>query len=194
MMPAKSPTSNLLTWEAYLQEGYIPGRYDIVEGVRVALSGPTWEHQCIVGNLTAQLRLYEKTQRRGKAMMAPFDVLIRRQPQLQARQPDVFFISNEQLERGSGVPTRGVLEVAPELVVEIISDSETEARVEAKISDYIEIGVRECWRVWPETRTVEVLRLSSGGAEVVATYHDNETVRSLTFPDFAIAITLIFAL
>lgn len=53
--------------------------------------------------------------------------------------------------------------------------------------------LHECWRVWPETRTVELLRLSGEGAEVVATYHETEAARSITFPDLSFPVASIFA-
>jgi Uma2 family endonuclease len=189
-----SPTTDTLRYEDYLREGYVEGRYDIVEGVRICMPGATWEHQRTAGNLYDHFRQYERASGKGLTLFAPFDVLIRRLPRLQTRQPDLLFISHEQLAWVGGVPTGGVLEVAPELVVEIISDSETAARIEAKIQDYIEIGVRECWRVWPETRIVEVLRLSADGVEIVATYGENDTVESLTFPDLTLSVADIFAL
>lgn len=186
------PRSAEVTYEMYLTEGTVEGRYDIVDGARIPMPGATWEHQEIVGNIFVVFRDYQKGKNRGRALMAPFDVLIRRMPRLQTRQPDVLFISLARLAQG-GIPQKGFLAVAPELVVEVISDSETKQRVEDKLKDYVEIGVSECWRVWPETRTVEVLRLNAGGYEVAATYGENETVQSLTFLDLKVSVAAIFA-
>jgi Uma2 family endonuclease len=193
MTIAKIPRTPLLTYEEYLEEGYVEGSYDIVDGERIFMPGATWGHQQVAGNIYVGLRAYGATSRRGKALMAPFDVLIRRRPRLRTRQPDVFFISNEQLAASGGTPQLGVLEVAPELVVEVISDSETERRVEAKILDYCEIGVQEMWRVWPETRTVEVLRLTRDGATVSAVYGEADMIQSLTFSDLTLSVAAIFA-
>ena len=187
------PASKLLTYEEYIAEGVIEGRYDIVDGRRIFMAAPTWEHQDIVGNIYIGLRTYQAETGKGKALIAPFDVLIRRTPRLQTRQPDIFFISSEQLAKVGGVPKISFLEVAPELVVEIISDSETEQRVQAKITDYIEIGVRELWRVRPETHTVEVLRLTPDGPKVVAVYDETQTLQSLTFSDLTLSVAALFA-
>src|SRR5690242_11144265 len=87
--PPPSPPEDLLTYEAYMAEGYVEGRYDILEGVRIYMPGATWPHQDIVGNLLDALRKYARKTGHGKAITAPFDVLIRRLPRLRTRQPDV---------------------------------------------------------------------------------------------------------
>jgi Uma2 family endonuclease len=56
------------------------------------------------------------------------DVVIRAEP-LRVRQPDALFISNERLDQVGGEPEHGPLKAAPELVVEILSPSETRKRL-----------------------------------------------------------------
>jgi Uma2 family endonuclease len=46
-------------------------------------------------------------------------------------------------------------------VVEILSQSNSRADIESKLADYARIGVRECWLVAPQGRTVEVLELDA---------------------------------
>ena len=72
-------------------------------------------------------RGYTRASGVGKVITAPYDVLIRRLPKLQTRQPDVLLISWARLAQGGGVPKVGPLPVARELVVEILSDSETQS-------------------------------------------------------------------
>ena len=182
----------LLTFEAYLVEGEITGHYEIIEGERRFMPGPTWRHQRITGNLVELLRRYEKESRRGLALCAPFDVLIRRLP-LQVRQPDVLFISHSRLMAQGGIPDAGVLETAPELVVEIVSDSDTRRVLEAKIADYTAVGVAECWIVHPDAETVAVLRCSPSAVEETCVFRSGETVISPAFPDLVAAVTDVFA-
>ncbi len=127
-------------------------------------------------------------------LAAPFDVLIRRTPKLQTRQPDVdvLFISSRQLVQGGGIPAKGPLGAAPELVVEIISDSETQRIFEEKLADYCEIGVDECWVVRPETRTVKMLALTPGGARSVAVYDDTQAVASAVFTGLSVPVVDVF--
>ena len=56
------------------------------------------------------------------------------------RAPDVAFISAERIPP-DGLPTH-FWELAPDLVVEIISPSNTPAEVQAKVREWLEAGVR----------------------------------------------------
>jgi Uma2 family endonuclease len=76
--------------------------------------------------------------------------------------------------------------------VEVISDSETEPSIGAKIRDYAAIGVREFWRIWPATQTVEILDLTRPEFDVVAIYHPGDTAQSLTFPDLTVPVDDLF--
>ncbi len=188
MAPAQT-----LTYEQYLAEGRIEGRYDILEGKRIFMPGPTWRHQEVVGNVLLRLHEFGRAQGVGKAMTAPFDVLVRLTPRLQTRQPDVFFITNARLQEAGMEPEEGVLTVAPELVVEVLSPSEGRRTRTDKIADFQSIGVRECWIVSPQAETVEVLRLAPDALETVGVYVNGQTLRSEVFPDLSLPVVEIFA-
>jgi len=139
------------------------------------------------------LYAFEQRSGLGISVSAPYDILIRRTPRIQTRQPDVLFVSFARLAQAGGIPEAGPLEVAPELVVEVISNSETQRILEDKIADYISIGVDECWVVRPDVRTVEVLRLTPNGARSMATYTDGQAVASEVFAGLAVPVADVFA-
>lgn len=112
-----------LTYEAYLAEGEVFRRYDILDGVR-HMTNPTRRHQRILIHLTRLLGTYEGVNGLGEVLVAPCDLLITRVP-LRTRQPDVLFISHERLAQCPPPTDAAPLEVGPELVVEILSPSET---------------------------------------------------------------------
>lgn len=56
-----------------------------------------------------------------------------------------------------------VLNIAPDLVVEVLSPSEVKSDLQEEVEDYRRIGVREGWLVNLEAETIEVLRLTSQG-------------------------------
>lgn len=187
-----SSATNVLTWEDYLTEGEINRRYDIIDGVREFMSAPTLRHQRILGHIYDALREYEKRSGTGIVLTAPCDILIRRTPRLQTRQPDAFYIRHRVATLSQGYPDLGVLTVAPELVVEIISTSETARILNAKLTDYGTIGVAEAWIVRPDAQTVEVLQLTPNGPVSVATYSAGQNLQSLTFPDLTPAVSDFF--
>ena len=188
---ARTGKTEILTYERYLAEGEIMARYDIIDGVREYMPNPTRQHQKTAINIVEQMLIFERAYGTGEVCIAPCDVLITRVP-LRIRQPDVLFISKEQLAKCAPATDPAPLEVAPELVVEILSPSEKPNVRDAKIRDYCAAGVKECWRVRLDNRTVEVLRLTADGAESVAVYAMGQTVRSLSFPDLAVSVNAIF--
>lgn len=189
--PAPPPVG-LLTYEAYLAEDEINRRYDIIDGVRRFMPGPTWQHQDIVFNIATAFKMYQRSANSAFAAIAPLDVMIARTPKLRTRQPDVLLIARETLEAAGGIPQRAVLEIAPELIVEVISDSDRQQVIDDKLSDYISIGVQEAWLVLPEMRTVQVFRLTTAGPLLAATYSETQTVQALSFPDLTVPVANIF--
>lgn len=190
MTEAPAPT---LTYEAYMAEPEVEGRYDIINGVRIFMPGATYRHQRIANNVGRSLYHYEQRSNQGVIVSAPFDVLIRRFPKLQTRQPDVLFASHKRIAEAGGIPEVGPLEAAPELVIEIISDSETQRRLNEKLTDYIHIGVDECWVVRHDGQTVEVLALSRDGISSIAIYTMGQAVTSVVFPGLVVPVEEVFA-
>ncbi|MEK7814298.1 MAG: Uma2 family endonuclease, partial [Chloroflexota bacterium] len=80
----------------------------------------------------------------------------------------------------------------PDLVVEVLSPSNTRREIESKLEDYRQISVRECWLVSPEAETIEVLRLSAEGATTAGIFAVDGTLRSEVLGDFTLPIREIF--
>jgi Uma2 family endonuclease len=148
--------------------------------------------QKIVFQIGKLLDRYQEASGNGEVILAPFDVLIRRAP-LRTRQPDVLYITHDQLAKAGGIPEKGSLTVAPELVVEVISASETPTEVESKLTDYAVIGVKEAWIVRRASRNVDQIRFTIAGPSVAAKYDETQTLQSLAFPDLRIAIADVFS-
>lgn len=177
-----------LTWEDYLLEGYVPGSYSILDGVReFAMAGPTFEHQEIVANVLEALRGYQRRTGAGRTLPAPFDVVISRDP-LRVRQPDVLFVTAEALARAGGRHLATPLTVPPALVVEVLSESETLRGAQEKVLDYCRLGVPECWLVSPQGGTIEVLRLTPAGPERAQLAGRGDTVASVALPGLEVPV------
>ena len=71
------------------------------------------------------------------------------------RMPDVGFYSWNHFP-GRTLPAGGVLDVPADLVVEILSPSNTRTEMEQKRREYFASGTRLYWEVLPETRQVRV--------------------------------------
>ena len=66
--------------------------------------------------------------------------------------PDLAFVSRERVPAAEDEYPR----LAPDLVVEVISPSETGPSIEEKVALYLEAGVRLVWALDPRRRTVRV--------------------------------------
>ena len=183
-------SANLITYQDYLSEGVVNRRYDIINGERIYMTQPTDGHQEIALNIAELFRQYQRLTQVGRTFIPPVDVFISASP-LKTRQPDVFFISRV---RYGGRTARDVvpLSPAPELVVEVLSPSDTRSVRQAKIADYCAVDVQECWLVSPEAETVEILRLTPEGPICLGVFRRGQSVQSLTFPDLILATDDIF--
>ena len=95
------------------------------------MATPSDIHQDVGFTIGELLKAYQRQTKSGRMMPPPKDVLISRKP-LRSRQPDVLYISNERLgSRGRFESTP--LAPAPELVVEVLSPSESRSVRMAKI-------------------------------------------------------------
>ncbi len=175
-----------LTYEEYLKTPEIKARFDIVDGVMTIAPTPTVAHQRILGKLFSKLHQFVSGQQLGEVLFAPVDVIIRREP-LRTRQPDLLFVTNEHASiLGDQV------EGPPDLVVEILSPSNTRSDLEAKLSDYATLRVSECWLVSPEARSVEILGLTEGSWVRLGISGLGELVRSRVLPELDLAVDQLF--
>ncbi len=190
-LTAEKQVVQTLTYEQYLAEGEINRRYEILDGVRRWMPNPTVRHQDVLFNIAVAFKTFARTSGAGRMVVAACDVLITVMP-LKTRQPDVLFISQERFgDRDPLDPS--ALDPAPELVVEVLSPSDTKAVLRGKLRDYRRVQVRECWVVSLDTQAVEVLRLSPDMEEVLAVFLGDDIVRSIVFPGLAVPLADIFA-
>jgi Uma2 family endonuclease len=71
------------------------------------------------------------------------------------RAPDVSFIAWKRMPRHE-FPKGAIASLAPDLAVEILSESNTEAEMESKLKDYFKSGSKLVWIADPESHTVRI--------------------------------------
>lgn len=182
--------TRMLTYEDYICSPEEMRRYDILDGEKLYMTNPTMQHQNILFNIADIFKQFQRRHKDGRMFIAPCDVLISRRP-LRTRQPDVLFVSNERFGSRS-IDDPAPLTPAPELVVEILSPSDTGGALAGKLSDYQSVNVLECWVVSPRERTVEILKLTDSGFETVGIFSDGMSVQSSIFPELIASIQDIF--
>jgi Uma2 family endonuclease len=82
------------------------------------------------------------------------DATLRLAPGL-VRVPDVCFVSWDRFPNRE-LPPEPIPELAPDLAVEILSQSNTEAEMERKLREYFAAGVSLVWYVDPDSRTARI--------------------------------------
>ena len=190
MTTARVKTLTFAEWQALPET---KRRCEVVDGVLLMPPSPTDEHQWLGGVIFRRMSPFVEERELGIVLIAPRDVLIRRDP-LRVRQPDILYLSaaRAKVRRPADLVGQSRLETPPDLVVEVLSPSNTRRQVEEKLADYRSIGVLECWLADFPARTVEVLRLSADAAVTVAVYGMGDTLRSEALPGFALAVADIF--
>jgi Uma2 family endonuclease len=182
-----------LTYADYLALPETKQPYEIVDGTPLMAPAPTPYHQVVVLNIAVLLKSYIQPMDLGIVLAAPVDMLVQREP-LRTRQPDVLFLSAERTGFSDNFQLRGLqfLEVAPDLVVEVLSPSNTRRDIAEKLGDYRQIGVLECWLVSPEAETIEVLALSSDVATFGGIFGVDDEVQSQVLSGLALRPRQIF--
>jgi len=168
-LPPKTKTyrgdAKLITGEELFAMGDI-GSCELIDGRIVRMTPAGAEHGIIEFNLGGELRSFVRQNKLGWVTGGEVGIYTRRNPD-RVRGADIAFISKEQTPFRPG---RGFLEIAPELVVEVISPSNTWLEIHEKIEEYFSIGVRWVWIVEPKNETVRI-------------YHSPTEVQRLTIGD-----------
>ncbi len=103
------------------------------------------------------------------------------------RLPDIAFVSAEKMPP-EGEP-EGIWEIAPDLAVEVVSPNDLFEKVQDKIWDYFNAGVKQVWLVAPQHRTVTVYR---SPFEITVFGEDQELVSEDLLPGFRCKLGEIF--
>ena len=134
-------------------------RYEIIDGVAYAMAGATALHQEISRELAGYLWEFLKG-KPCKVFTAPFDVRLFPEDDNSDTivvQPDILVVCNRS-KLSDGKACKG----APDLIVEILSDSSVITDRKVKFEKYQEAGVEEYWIVNTETLDVLANCLNNG--------------------------------
>jgi Uma2 family endonuclease len=165
----------------------MPGtdRCELVDGEIKRMSPTGWKHGGVESNLTERLNAFARENDLGRVLTGEVGIYTGRDPDT-VRGADVLVISHERLKDAS---PEGYLDVAPELIVEIMSPTNKWEEVRRKIEEYFGIGVERVWIVEPANRAVQVYR----SRDAVRTLSEDDTLEGDGILDgFAIAVRALF--
>ncbi len=159
-------------------------RYQLINGELVEMSGATLAHQVFSGGMYFQMAQQVEALQIGLVLYAPYDVHV---DLFNTYQPDLLYVSNERRQILERLGATG----APDVVVEILSDSTRRRDVGEKLPVYAANGVREAWIVDLDAATVAI---HSGDAMTpVVVFAAADILTSEAMPGVAIELAPIFA-
>jgi Uma2 family endonuclease len=129
-------------------------RYEWVHGRIMQVSEPDPLHGCVGIRLGALLFNYVDATDLGVVFGLDTLFLLKREPRT-VRGPDVAFVAKDRM---TNPLAHGVWAIAPDLVAEVRSPSQSRPMMRDKVKDYLEAGVRLVWVVDPDGRSVTIYR------------------------------------
>lgn len=159
-------------------------RMELLDGEFEVTPAPSPRHQTVILNLVRVLIRHLDPKSIGKLFMAPCDVYLGEKSVLQ---PDVFVLLNAHLDREQADGIHG----APDLAVEVLSDSSGARDLTLKREIYRRSGVTEYWVVDPRSKTLTTFLLQRSGSPVVL--REEETLSSEVLPGLKGTVRELFA-
>jgi Uma2 family endonuclease len=180
----KDHPESLISGEELLRRPDL-GPCELVNGRVIPLPPTEPTHGTIEGNIGSELRAWARPMGKGKVSFGDAGIYIRRNPDT-VRAPDVFFVSSERYALYGG---SGYLNVAPELVVEVLSPSDCWSDVMDKIEDYFSAGINRVWVADPKLRRTSTYRSPTE----VQHFHEGETLTDEELlPGFSLDVSEVF--
>ena len=197
-MPQITDISQLDLKKRYSYEDYLTWVFDerleLIKGWIYKMSpAPKRKHQAVSGNLFFEMKKYFNSCN-CQVYEAPFDVRLKKNKGSDSEvdtvvQPDIsVFCDLTKLD------DRGAID-APDLVVEITSDSTMKKDYNEKFNIYEENGVQEYWIVNPDSHSMEIFTKIEDKFESIGVFniHDGATeVTSIMFPELTVNLIEIF--
>ncbi len=152
-----APTDRPWTIDDLLQQAADGHTYELVDGELQQMSPASHTHGDLEFRLAVAIGKYLEANPIGKGYTGDTGFQIRSEP-LTIRVPDVAFVANERIPTGELPP---FLPLAPDLVIEIVSPSETAPMIAGKLADYLAAGTRLLWVFYPSLALVFEYRVAN---------------------------------
>ena len=163
-------------------------RLELVDGQIIEMAPPGGIHGRVTARISSRLVEHVRQHGGGEVLVGDvgFVLHLPADPE-RVRGPDVSFVSKDRLPEGH-LP-EGFLQGAPDLVVEVLSPSDTSLDVQQRVRDFLEGGARLVWVIAPRARTVTVYR-ADGSARLL---RDQDTINGEdVLPGLAISLGDVF--
>jgi Uma2 family endonuclease len=175
------PVDTRLTYEDFCLLPNNGKRYEIVEGDLFVTPAPRRLHQRVVTRLTRFLSAFVDDHQLGEVYVSPFEVVF---SPFDVVEPDLVYFSNAR----QSVLTEMNAQGAPDLVVEVLSETTEKTDRTFKLKLYGKFGVQEYWIIEPDGPSAEIYRRTEGGLELTAKLSAAGGLTSPMFPGFRLPL------
>ena len=182
-MTTAETTTGLMTADELLR---LDVRGELIRGVFCEMSPGGGRHGRVGMRLGIYVGAFVLERRLGTTFNAETGFRLERGPDT-VRAPDFAFTSAERLPLGSDDDSYP--DVVPDLVAEVRSPNDSRRAVHEKAEMWLSHGVRLCWVVYPDTRTIDVYRPDAP----TATLGEADTLDGGdVIPGFTCAVSAVF--
>ncbi|HEX9895282.1 MAG TPA: Uma2 family endonuclease [Gemmatimonadales bacterium] len=160
-------------------------RTELVRGVLRVREPASYRHGELTVALTLAIGKHVEAHDLGRVLAAETGFKLTADPDT-VRAPDLAFIRSDRLPDPA---PQGYAELAPDLVVEVLSPADRPGEVLARVGDWLTAGTRLVWVVDPIREVVRVYR--ADGSDTVASKDANLAGEDV-LPGFTCALALLF--
>ena len=146
---------------------------------------PAIKHQAISFRIASALLHYSETQKLGRVLLAPCNVILSAKIVMQ---PDIVVIKNER----RGLIGERSLHGAPDLVVEVISSDIRKKDLKIKKRIYEHFAVQEYWLVNPKNAAIETMIWSELGYISMCAINKSNKLSSPLLPNLNLDLSRVF--
>jgi len=183
-MTATSTEKKRHTYEDYLKTPE-DRRYELIEGDLLMTPAPVPNHQRILRKIAFILERFVTDNDLGEIFYAPCDVYFDNENVLD---PDILFVSNEK----AGIIGEKNIQGAPDVVIEILSESTAYNDIVKKKKIYARFGVKEYWISDPIEKTIEIFLPKNGVLESHKSFSQEQTLESPLLGGLKIKLSEVF--
>lgn len=128
------------------------GRGELVQGKFIKEPAPYYQHGLVESKIAFEIQRHVANVGSGLVIVGEAGVITMRQPDT-VRGADVIYISNERFAKN---PSEKYIEIAPEIIVEVIGQNDRRGQIENKVGEYIDFGVNQVWVAHYIQKTIDL--------------------------------------
>lgn len=149
-------------------------RYELIDGIPYLMSGPSVFHQKILFEIAMQIGNYLKG-KKCKVFVAPLDVKLSGEEddkkEFNVVQPDIMVVCDS-----NKIKNKNILG-APDMIIEILSNSTAQHDRLRKLNLYQKYGVKEYWIVSPDEHVITVFLLNEENIYTIKAYYLDDKIK-----------------